>query len=62
MLSQESLKSRMINELKTRGFNLEAVGRDQQTWLLLFLEAIAKAIIDEIQQNARTKMEDERIV
>jgi len=52
----------MINELKTRGFNLEAVGRDQQTWLLLFLEAIAKAIIDEIQQNARTKMEDERIV
>jgi hypothetical protein len=62
MLSQESLKSRMINELKKRGFNLEAVGRDQQTWLLLFLEAIAKAIIDEIQQNARTKMEDERIV
>lgn len=47
-MSQASLKSRMIAELQTRGFNLEDSG-----WMDDFLEAIAQATYDEITTNAR---------
>lgn len=52
-LSKSSLKSRILNELSSRGFNVNNPRKDSEPWLDKFAEAIANAVVDEIQQNAR---------
>ncbi|RUM27806.1 MAG: hypothetical protein DSY42_09370 [Aquifex sp.] len=48
-----SLKNRILNELSARGFGVSTTDPNGNNWLDKFAEAIASAIIDEIQQNAR---------
>lgn len=52
-LDKSSLKERIITELEGQGFNTTANGRDNGEWLPKYAQAIANAIIDEIQANAR---------
>lgn len=55
-VSEESLKSKMVAELTARGFEINSGIRDNTDWLNLFLEAISKAVVDEIHENAVTEV------
>ena len=57
-LSKESLRNRIISELRAQGFNVDRRGRDDIDWLVRWSTALANAIIDEIHQNARVKGRD----
>ena len=48
-LSKSGLKSRIITELQTIGFTTTGT----YAWVQKFAEAIANAIVDEIQANAK---------
>ena len=61
-LDKASLKNRIINELQAHGFNINGKGRDNVSWIDKFAQAIANAVIDEIQQNAETSVEKEKIL
>ena len=61
-LSKESLRDRIISELKAQGFGVGNLGRDSTNWLYRFATAIANAVVDEIQQNAETSEEHEKIL
>jgi len=61
-LSKPSLRDRIISELEAQGFGVGNLGRDEVNWLYKFATAIANAIIDEIQQNAETSEEHEKIL
>lgn len=61
-LDKASLKNRIINELQAQGFNTNSKGRDNINWIDKFAQAIANAVIDEIQQNAETSVEKEKIL
>lgn len=52
-LSKASLKGKIITELTALGFDVGANGREGQLWIQRFAQAIANAVVDEIQQNAR---------
>jgi len=52
-LSKSGLKDRIISGLAGQGFDTDANGRDNGGWLPKFAEAVADAVIDEIQANAR---------
>jgi len=52
-LDKTSLKNRILNELAVRGFGVSAQDPKGNNWLDKFAEAIASAIVDEIQQNAK---------
>lgn len=51
-LNKASLKNRIITELQGQGFGVGNLGKDGINWLDKFAQAIANAVIDEIQQNA----------
>ncbi|SNZ07693.1 hypothetical protein SAMN06265182_0970 [Persephonella hydrogeniphila] len=61
-LDKTSLKNRIINELQAQGFNINGKGRDNVNWIDKFAQAIANAVIDEIQQNAETSVDKEKIL
>ncbi len=61
-LDKASLKNRIINELQAQGFNINGKGRDNINWIDKFAQAIANAVIDEIQQNAETSVDKEKIL
>ncbi len=61
-LDKTSLKNRIINELQAQGFNINEKGRDNINWIDKFAQAIANAVIDEIQQNAETSVDKEKIL
>jgi len=61
-LDKTSLKNRIINELQAQGFNINGKGRDNINWIDKFAQAIANAVIDEIQQNAETSVDKEKIL
>ncbi|SMO59120.1 hypothetical protein SAMN06269117_1137 [Balnearium lithotrophicum] len=61
-LSKESLRNRIINELESQGFGIGNLGRDEINWMYRFATAIANAVVDEIQQNAETSEEHEKIL
>ncbi|WP_457634733.1 hypothetical protein [Persephonella sp.] len=61
-LDKVSLKNRIINELQAQGFNINGKGRDNINWIDKFAQAIANAVIDEIQQNAETSVDKEKIL
>ena len=57
-LSKSSLKDRIIFELEAAGFATSANGRDGGGWMPRFAQAIANAVVDEIQANARATGSD----
>ncbi len=57
-LSKASLKSRILTELNGQGFDIVANGRDGGDWVQRLAVAIANAVVDEIQQNAKCKGND----
>lgn len=57
-LSKEQLKGRIITELEAQGFATSANGRDEGDWMQKFAQAIANAVVDEIQTNAQAVGED----
>ena len=57
-LSKSSLKDRIISELEGLGFSTSSNGRDEGGWLPKFAQAVANAVIDEIQANARATGDD----
>ena len=61
-LDKASLKNRIINELQAQGFNINGKGRDNINWIDKFAQAIANAVVDEIQQNAETSVDKEKIL
>jgi hypothetical protein len=61
-LSKESLRDRIISNLKAQGFGIGNTGKDGIDWLYKFATAIANAVVDEIQQNAETSEDHERIL
>jgi hypothetical protein len=61
-LSKPSLRDRIIAELEAQGFGVGNLGRDEVNWLYKFATAIANAVVDEIQQNAETSEDHERIL
>ena len=61
-LSKSSLRDRIIAELEAQGFGVGNLGRDQTNWIYKLATAIANAVVDEIQQNAETSVEGEKIL
>lgn len=48
-LSKSALKGRIVNEMQAQG----ATATGQHSWVNALAEAIANAVIDEIQSNAQ---------
>lgn len=61
-LSKERLRDRIVEELRSQGFGVGELGRDGINWLYRFATAVANAVVDEIQQNAETSEDHERIL
>ena len=59
-LSKDGLKARIITELNGMGFNTTANGKDGQLWIQKFAQAVANAVVDEIQANAQCSGVDSR--
>lgn len=51
-LSKEQLKTRIITEMEAQG----ATPSGEHSWVERFAEAIANAVVDEIQENAQDSM------
>jgi hypothetical protein len=52
-LSKSALKDKIIAELEGQGFATSTNGKDEGGWMPKFAQAIANAIVDEIQADAR---------
>jgi hypothetical protein len=61
-LSKSSLRDRIIAELEAQGFGVGNLARDQTNRIYKLATAIANAVVDEIQQNAETSIEGEKIL
>lgn len=59
-LSKSGLKGRIITELSAQGFNVSENGKDGQLWIQKFAQAVANAVVDEIQANAQCSGVDSR--
>jgi len=57
-LSKPQLKDRIIVELEAQGFSTSTNGRDEGGWMPKFAQALANAVVDEIQANARATGSD----
>ena len=51
-LSKSQLKGRIVSEMRARGANAEG----EHSWLNRMAEAIANAVVDEVQQNAEAQV------
>jgi hypothetical protein len=51
-LSKAQLKSRIVHEMKQQG----ATDTGEHSWLNRMAEAIANAVVDEVQQNAEAQV------
>jgi hypothetical protein len=60
-MDRERLENRIISYLKKFGVNTNGAGRDEVNWIRIWAKAISYAVVDEIQQNAETVVEGERI-
>jgi len=60
-MDRERLKGRIIDYLEDFGVDVKGIGRDKTNWIEVWAKAISYAVIDEIQQNAETTVEGERI-
>ena len=60
-LDKSSLKGRIITNLAALGFDTTANGRDAGDWMQKFVQAVSDGVVDEIQANARTTVENEQI-
>ena len=60
-LDKSSLKARIIANLEAFGFDTTANGRDTGNWLQEFVQAVSDGVVDEIQTNARTTIDNEQI-
>jgi len=60
-MDRDRLESRIIDYLDQFGVKVDGVGRDKTNWITIWAKAIAYAVVDEIQQNAETTVEGERI-
>ncbi|OMH40216.1 hypothetical protein [Desulfurobacterium indicum] len=61
-LDKTSLKNRILFELQAQGFGVGTTDKDGIDWIDKFATAIANAVVDEIQQNAETSVEGEKIL
>ena len=55
------MKGRIITNLAALGFDTTANGRDAGDWMQKFVQAVSDGVVDEIQANARTTVENEQI-
>jgi len=60
-LDKSSLKARIIANLAALGFDTTANGRDAGNWMQEFVQAVSDGVVDEIQANARTAIDNEQI-
>lgn len=51
--TKDSLKAKMKAELEGKGFVFDSVGRTPTPWLDNFIDALAKAYIDDYHENGK---------
>lgn len=61
-MTVEGMKSKIVAQLASRGFNVVSTGPDSIPWMERFIEAVAAGVIQEIQTNASTSLEGEQIL
>lgn len=54
-LSSSTLKSMILGELQSRGYNINNPRKDSAPWIDRFAEAIAVAVVNHITQSAEVQ-------